>query len=183
MVKHSRRLLAAIALSVFSISAFGEMVYKCRNAQGEMKYQKSPCADGSDAASSLLEIKTTQPVKREKKSLVIEQSANGHYFLQGEVNSTALTFVIDTGASVVSLPAAVARAAEIDCKSRVKMSTANGLADACTVTIPKLKFGSFLIEDVAAVVVPNLNEPLLGMNVLQQFNIVQDHGQLRISER
>jgi len=183
MTKNSKLLLSVIALSTFSINAFGEMVYKCRNPQGEMKYQKSACADNAETTSSLVEIKTTQPVKKEKKALVIDQNANGHYFLEGQVNSTALTFVIDTGASVVSLPSSVAHAAELGCKKQVKMSTANGLANACTVTIPKLKIGSFLFEDVAAVVVPNLNEPLLGMNVLQQFNIVQDHGQMRISER
>jgi len=183
MTKNSRLLLSVIALSAFSINAFGEMIYKCRNQQGEMKYQKSACTDTTQTTSSLVEIKTTQPVKKQKKSIVLDQGSNGHYFLAGEVNSTALTFVIDTGASVVSLPSSVAHAAEIDCKKQVKMSTANGLANACTVTIPKLKFGSFLIEDVAAVVVPNLDEPLLGMNVLQQFNIVQEHGQMRISER
>ncbi|MFZ2406069.1 MAG: TIGR02281 family clan AA aspartic protease [Methylobacter sp.] len=183
MTQKSMLLLSAIALSTLSINAFGEMVYKCRNEQGEMKYQKSACAENVQNTSSLVEIKTTKSTNKGKKTLIIDQNANGHYFLGGEVNSTALTFVIDTGASVVSLPSSVARSAEIECKKQVKMSTANGIADACSVTIPKLKIGSFLIEDVAAVIVPNLSEPLLGMNVLQQFNIVQDHGQMRISER
>jgi clan AA aspartic protease (TIGR02281 family) len=183
MTKNSMLLLTVIALSTLSIKASGEMVYKCKNQQGEMKYQKSACAEDVQAASSLVEIKTTKATIKAKKTLVIDQQSNGHYFLEGEVNGTALTFVIDTGASVVSLPSSVARNAEIDCKKQVTMSTANGLANACTVVIPKLKMGSFLIEDVTAVIMPNLSEPLLGMNVLQQFNIVQDHGQMRISER
>lgn len=183
MSKNSMLLLTVVALSTLSINASGEMVYKCRNQQGEMKYQKSACAENAQATSSLVEIKTTKAAIKAKKTLVIDQNSNGHYFLEGEVNSTALTFVIDTGASVVSLPSSIARNAEIDCKKQVMMSTANGLANACTVIIPKLKIGSFLIEDVAAVVAPNLSEPLLGMNVLQRFNIVQDHGQMRISER
>lgn len=183
MAKNSMLLLSAIALSMPGSYAFGEMVYKCRNEQGEMKYQKSPCAEDVQTTSTMLEIKTTKPVIKEKKTLVIDQHPNGHYFLEAEVNSTPLTFVIDTGASVVSLPSAVANAAEIKCAKQVVMDTANGLAKACAVTIPKLKFASFIIEDVAAVVVPNLSEPLLGMNVLQQFNISQDHGRMRITER
>lgn len=183
MTKNSMLLLSAMALSTLSINVSGEMVYKCRNQQGEMKYQKSACTENVQTTSSLVEIKTTKPANKGKKTLVLDQHSNGHYFLEGEVNSTPLTFVVDTGASVVSLPSSIARSAEIDCKKQVKMSTANGIADACTVTIPKLKIGSFQIEDVAAVIVPNLSEPLLGMNVLQQFNIVQDHGQMRISER
>lgn len=183
MPKNSMLLLFVIAVTPLSMNAFGDTIYKCRNQQGKMIYQKSACIENVQTISSWAETKskTEQPIP--KKTLVIEQSSNGHYFLEAEVNSTALTFVVDTGASVVSLPSSVARAAEIECKDQVKINTANGLADVCSVVIPKLKFGSFLIEDVVAVIVPNLSQPLLGMNVLQEFNIVQDHGQMRISER
>ena len=49
--------------------------------------------------------------------------------------------------------------------------------------ISKLTFGAFTLEDVEAVIVPNLAEVLLGMNVLQRFNIVQKDGEMRISEQ
>jgi clan AA aspartic protease (TIGR02281 family) len=183
MTKNSMLLLTVITLSTLSIKASGEMIYKCKNQQGDMRYQKSACAEDAQATSSMLEIKTTKALIQAKKTLVIDQHTNGHYFLEGEVNSTALTFVIDTGASVVSLPSSVARKAEINCKMQVMMNTANGSTNGCSIIIPKLKIGSFLIQDVEAVVVPNLSEPLLGMNVLQQFNIEQNHGRMRISER
>jgi clan AA aspartic protease (TIGR02281 family) len=183
MTKNSMLLLTLITLSTLSVKASGETVYKCKNQQGEMRYQKSACPEDVQENSSMVEIKTTKAVIQAKKTLVIDQQPNGHYFLEGEVNGTALTFVIDTGASIVSLPSSAALKAEINCKEQVRMSTANGEANGCSVIIPKLKIGSFLIQDVAAVVVPNLSVPLLGMNVLQQFNIVQDHGRMRISER
>lgn len=182
MSKNCILLLSVISLSVLSINTFGESVYKCKNPQGKMTYQKSACAENVQS-SLLVELKTTKAVIKPKQNIVIDQNPNGHYFLAGEVNSTALTFVVDTGASVVSLPSSIAHAAELSCNNQVMMSTANGLTKGCAVTIRKLKLGSFLMENVAAVVVPNLSEPLLGMNVLQQFNIVQDHGQMRISER
>ena len=61
------------------------------------------------------------------------------------------------------------------------MNTANGVADACTAKIKKLQFGPFFVQDVAAVIVPNLSQPLLGMNVLQLFKVAQENGEMNIS--
>ena len=182
MPKTFAQLLFSVALSTLSISASGDgMVYKCKNPQGDLIYQKSPCNDNVQAISSWT-TKAKHSGHVSEKKLVLEQSNNGHYFIDGAVNDTNLTFVIDTGASVLSLPSSVAQTAEITCGEQVTMSTANGLTNGCTTIISKLKFGPFAIEDVKAVIVPNLENPLLGMNVLQQFNMVQKDGEMHISE-
>ena len=41
--------------------------------------------------------------------------------------------------------------------------------------------GQFLFKDVPAMIAPNLGQPLLGMNVLQQFRIEQDNGEMRLT--
>jgi aspartyl protease family protein len=61
------------------------------------------------------------------------------------------------------------------------MNTANGKTDACTAKIKKLQFGPFVIQEVDAVIVPNLGQPLLGMNVLGLFKLDQDKGEMKIS--
>ena len=43
------------------------------------------------------------------------------------------------------------------------------------------KFGHFTLHYVDAVVMPNLSQPLLGMNVLKQFRVKQNNGQMRLS--
>lgn len=145
-----------------------------------MVYQKSPCAEGAQSISSWTSPKdSVQP----KRTLTLEQGTGGHYFLDSEINGNAVTFVIDTGASMVSLPNSVAAAAELNCRRPIVMQTANGITNACTATIDKLKLGDFLIRDVDAVIVPNLAQPLLGMNVLQRFTITQDNNRMRISEQ
>ena len=63
------------------------------------------------------------------------------------------------------------------------MQTGNGTTQGCTVTIEKLKFGHFTLHYVDAVVMPNLGQPLLGMNVLKQFRVEQDNGQMRLSRK
>lgn len=125
----------------------------------------------------------SEPDKNGEGLLVIKQSGNGHYLLNGSINKQALTFVIDTGASAVSLPRAVAFSAQLYCKDQTTLQTANGSTSVCTTIIPRLKFGPFLMKEVPAIIVPNLGQALLGMNVLQLFRIEQDNGEMRISKR
>jgi len=92
-----------------------------------------------------------------------------------------VSFVIDTGASLFTLPQGVATAAGILCQSQAMMTTGNGDTHACTTIIPSLKFGNFTLKNVEAMIAPNLNQPLLGMNVLKKFRIEQDSGEMRLT--
>ncbi len=91
--------------------------------------------------------------------------------------------MIDTGASFVALPSSVAHEAQIYCKDKFDMQSANGSTNVCSTTIQKLNFGPFFAKDVMAVIAPNLRQPLLGMNVLQQLKIAQEKGEMRLSTR
>jgi clan AA aspartic protease (TIGR02281 family) len=116
--------------------------------------------------------------------LILKQGQNGHYFLNGEINNRALTFVVDTGASMVSLPNEFAQSAIMSCDGKdVTMETANGRSNACTTTILELKLGNFVFKNITALIVPNLSQPLLGMNALQAFDIQQKNGEMRLSAR
>ena len=63
------------------------------------------------------------------------------------------------------------------------MMTGNGNISVCTSTIQKLKFGTFTLLNVEAIIAPNLNQPLLGMNVLRKFRVEQDGGEMRLSKK
>ena len=89
--------------------------------------------------------------------------------------------MIDTGASTVTIPQGPANQAGLVCLSQSMSQTANGLAQTCTTVIQKLKFGSFILTNVEATIAPNLAQPLLGMNVLKQFRVEQDSGEMRLS--
>jgi clan AA aspartic protease (TIGR02281 family) len=167
-----------LALALLSMSARGDTrIHKCKNQQGELIYQKLPCAADTQT------VKSWTAVIGAKKSLVLDHGSGGHYYLDSEVNGIPVKFVVDTGASVVSLPSSVASAANIACNSeKITLETANGSVLACTAVIAKLKFGSFLIKDVAAAIIPNLRQPLFGMNILKQFNITQNDNKMKITE-
>jgi aspartyl protease family protein len=113
--------------------------------------------------------------------LILKQRGNGHYFLEATVNDKALTLLVDTGASGISLPMSFALSAKITCRNKTYTQTANGIAEACTTIIPKLMFGPFTLTNVPALLSKTLSQPLLGMNVLQKFKIEQNNGEMRIS--
>lgn len=186
MRKNIMTLLSITAIAALSLSAWGDTIYKCKNRQGDLLYQKSPCKENVQTISSWTAVAkmqppTPEPEKKNKGEFIIKQSNNGNYFLAGAVNDKALTFMIDTGASFVSLPSSVAHEALIYCKDKFDMQSANGATNVCSTTIQKLNFGPFVIKDVMAVIAPNLSQPLLGMNVLQQLKVAQEKGEMRLS--
>lgn len=179
----SLALLTAVNISVSNAGT----VYKCKNTQGKFLYQKTPCMEEAQAVSSWTpNTKVTTPIKSTEKkipeALVIKQGQGGHYYLNAEVNSHSLTFVVDTGATMVSLPRAIANSASLFCNEKAQVETANGVSNVCTTTITELKLGGFTLTNVPAMIVPNLSQPLLGMNVLNFFNIEQKNNEMKLSE-
>jgi clan AA aspartic protease (TIGR02281 family) len=188
-MKHTLlRLLAAI-LFLMSTGAWAGTIFKCKNPAGVMLYQEKPCEKEVQSVSSWASTSTTSvevdanSAGSENAVLVIGQGRGGHYYIDGTVNDNYLNFVIDTGATTVALPLSMAASAGMKCKQMTRMSTGNGVTQGCTVTIEKLKFGHFTLHYVDAVVMPNLGQPLLGMNVLKQFRVEQDNGQMRLSRK
>ena len=154
-------------------SAWAGTIYKCKNPQGALLYQEIPCADQSQSVTSWGAASGAP--------LVMSQSKSGHYFVDGTINEHQLNFVIDTGASFDNIPQGMANAAGLACLHQTMAQTANGLTPTCHTIIKKLKFGSFILTNVEASIAPNLGQPLLGMNVLKQFRVEQDSGEMRLS--
>lgn len=178
--------LSIVILLSMSACAWAGTIFKCKNTAGVMLYQEKPCDKEVQAVTSWASTSGTEiesDSSGENKVLVIGQGSGGHYYIDGAVNDSFLNFVVDTGATTVALPLAVAANANMKCKQGVAMQTGNGVTRGCTVTIEKLKFGSFTLKYVDAVVMPNLSQPLLGMNVLKQFRVEQDNGQMRLSRK
>jgi clan AA aspartic protease (TIGR02281 family) len=180
-----------IFLFIASVSAWGGTIYKCKDQEGVMVYQKSPCNAAAETVTSWTPKETSEPViepeqgkdaeKKPSPVLSLKQNGSRHFTTDGIIDGVAVNFVVDTGASYVSLPEAMAHSAQIYCDKQINMNTANGVADACTAKIKKLQFGPFSLEDVITVISRNLDQPLLGMNVLQMFKVAQENGEMKIS--
>lgn len=110
------------------------------------------------------------------------QANNGHYFSMGTINDTPVLFLIDTGATYVSVSSKIAERAGIHECLPHHVLTANGGVDACMAIVSVITFGAFQLNDIEVVVLPDLfEEALLGMNILHHFRIEQVNQVMRIS--
>ena len=179
---------ALLALyTVFASSAWADTIYKCKNHAGTLLYQEKPCTEDAKAVSSWSVSAEFQAGDSKEDSsnapLVLGQGNNGHYFVDGAINDHFLNFVVDTGATTVAVPLAIANSAGLRCIQKGMSRTANGLSAVCTTIIQKFKFGNFTLSNVDAIIAPNLGQPLLGMNVLKRFRVEQENGQMRFSRK
>jgi aspartyl protease family protein len=170
---HHTLMVLLILATLLAPSVSAGTIYKCQSPGGALQYQEKPCTVETKSVASWGSASGAP--------LVMSQGDNGHYFVDGSVNAHKLNFVIDTGASLVTLPQGIADAAGILCQRQAMAQTANGLTRTCTTTIHTLKFGTFTLKNVEAMISPNLSQPLLGMNVLKQFRVEQDSGEMRLS--
>lgn len=113
--------------------------------------------------------------------------ADGHYYLQAEVNGAAIDFVIDTGASQIVLSRADAEQAGIDTGALAYIGrafTANGEVATAPVRLDSLTVGPFTDRDVPAVVNRGaMDGSLLGMSYLTRFGKVEFDGTRMVLQR
>jgi aspartyl protease family protein len=90
--------------------------------------------------------------------------------------------MLDTGATNVAVPQAVANKVGLRKGRAVQVNTANGIATAYTTVIDQLNLGEIQLFDVKASIVPGMqgNQILLGMNVLKQVEFRQLGDQLTL---
>lgn len=100
-------------------------------------------------------------------------SADGHYWIEANVNGARQRFMIDTGATLTAISPATADKAGIEpdpLRLPVVMRTANGDAEAQLAKIAELRFGSIVARDMDVVVTgPSGGVNVLGMNFLSRL--------------
>ena len=118
-------------------------------------------------------------------TLVYPANEQGHIILEAAVNGASVRLLVDTGASLVTLTPADARAAGIARGELVfnhRVSTANGSAHMAPVTLREIRIGQLSLYDVPAAVSENLNISLLGMSFLSRLQSYEmREGKLTIS--
>jgi aspartyl protease family protein len=113
------------------------------------------------------------------QSMTLRAAANGHVFLTAEVNGAPIQFMVDTGASWVSLTHADALRAGVGgaLNYSITMQTANGIAKAAPVTLREVRVGQFVVDEVSATVMPEEHGiSLLGQTFLKRLRSYEMHG-------
>jgi aspartyl protease family protein len=120
-----------------------------------------------------------------RTSIALQQNRAGHYVFDGFVNGMPVEFLLDTGATDVSVPASVANELRLQRGARLQAMTANGMTAAYATTIDKLAIGTLEETGIRASIVPNLpgEQILLGMSFLKRLDFSQRGDTLILTQR
>ena len=136
------------------------------------------------------DVVAAKPVRQKKPAdtrSVALAAENGHFAAEGRVDGRPINFMVDTGASLITLRASDAdrlgyRPREADYV--VRISTANGEGRAARIELSMVEIGEIMVRDVPALVVPDeaLGVNLLGMSFLSRVHWSHQRGQLVLEQ-
>ena len=118
------------------------------------------------------------------QEIVLLRNRNGHYVFDGEINHHKVTFLVDTGATITAIPAHLQQTLGLKAGARASVSTANGVTTAYLTRLDQLALGDIELHNVKASIIQGMavDEVLLGMNVLKNFELVQRGNHLIIRQ-
>jgi aspartyl protease family protein len=119
-------------------------------------------------------------------TLSLVADTGGHYYVQGSINDATVRFLLDTGASMVSMGPEAAKRAGIDYRRGVprRAQTANGVATVWQVRLDRVRVGNLTLHGVDGLVHEHdLPFVLLGMSVLGRMDMQREGDRLMLRKR
>jgi aspartyl protease family protein len=126
------------------------------------------------------------PTPAAAREVVIAAGPGGHFTAAGSINGKAVNFMVDTGATLVSLGRADAERLGIDLSgARAGMSqTANGAVPMFIVTLNSVRVGELELTNVGAAVMPMpMPMILLGNSFLSRTQMRRENDVMRLEKR
>jgi len=117
------------------------------------------------------------------REVVLSADAAGHFVAEGAVNGRATRFLVDTGATAVTLSQTEADRLGLDWRRapRAQATTANGAVPASVITLASVRVGEVTVSSVPAIVLPaQLPYILLGNTFLSRFQMRRDNDVMRL---
>jgi aspartyl protease family protein len=130
--------------------------------------------DGRKRVLRMGQSVVSQPAADEGRALTLAADARGHFVAQGAVNGQVIRFLVDTGASLVSIGASDASRIGIDWRRGEPgaVQTANGVGRVWKVRLDTVRIGDITVHGVDGIVhETDLPVALLGMSFLSRMEI------------
>lgn len=105
--------------------------------------------------------------------VVIPRSRDGHYYLRGAIGGHVVDFMVDTGATTVSISRTVARKANLPAGIPASFSTAGGAVAGEIVSGQAVEAGGIAVEGLSVGVGIHGDIGLLGQNFLRNVDVLQ----------
>lgn len=117
--------------------------------------------------------------------VILQQNRQGHYVTSGTIDEVPVIFLLDTGATQVSIPAHIAEQLNLKTTGQGIANTANGQVRIYQTHINQLSIGNIYLYNVDAHINPGMksDEILLGMSALKRLEFSQTGKQLILRER
>lgn len=140
---------------------------------GVEEKQRNP---NMDPQSQVFDRSVEVPLKRNRQ---------GHYLVTGEINGSSVDFLLDTGATDVVIPEAIAQGLNLPYGRAGQAMTANGVVTVYQTVISELAIGEIRLYDVRASINPAMRngEILLGMSALGRIEFIQQGNHLTLRQR
>lgn len=109
------------------------------------------------------------------REVILQRNKFGHYVTSGTINGKPVVFMLDTGATGVAIPAAIASRLGIERGRAFPTQTANGMSTSYAAILESVSVGDIELRDVRAGITPGLqtSEILLGMSFLKHIEFTQ----------
>lgn len=109
------------------------------------------------------------------REVVLERNREGHYLASGRINGTEVRFMLDTGATLVSVPEKLAKQLGLEAGPPLEVETANGTVTAYFTRLNSVSLGNIALHDIRASINPHMEgeEVLLGMSFLRKLEFTQ----------
>jgi len=117
--------------------------------------------------------------------VVLERNAQGHYVAGGTINGQPVEFLLDTGATHVAVPRALAERLGLPKLGTGLSRTANGVVETWSSRLDRVALGPIELRDVRASVLPGLlgeDQVLLGMSFLKRLELMQRGNTLTLRQ-
>jgi len=118
------------------------------------------------------------------REVTMQRNRFGHYVTSGEINGQPVTFLLDTGATGVAIPEALATRMGLQRGRAYRTQTANGTAISYATVLDEVAVADIRLPDVRAGIVPGLqtDEVLLGMSFLKHLEFTQRGDSLTLRQ-
>jgi aspartyl protease family protein len=121
-----------------------------------------------------------------RSSVKLAADTRGHFVTDGSVNGVPVRFLVDTGATLVVLPASDALRLGLDYRKGQAgmMSTAGGPTPGYRVKLDRISVGGIELANVDGIVIEQgLGIALLGMSFLNRFEMKRDGEMMTLIRR
>ncbi len=116
------------------------------------------------------------------RSVVLLRNRAGHYVARGRINGHKVSFLLDTGASDVAIPLAVAERIGLEPGFRTRARTAAGDVDTWSTLLRSVQLGDIKLHTIRASILPDMQgeQVLLGMSFLKRLELTQRGNTLTV---